>query len=341
MSRGLVLIAEDDEASLDILQFLIRQWGYRVITARDGKEALNKVEIFKPDLILSDVMMPNMTGYELCKHIKASYKDLFIPIILVTAKSDMDSKLAGFDIGADDYLTKPYSHTELEARIKSLFRIKELHDQLTRRNNELLDLNRKLQVSLDEINQLKIELEEKNEQLLQLSRHDSLTNLFNRRTFFELIDGEFSRSKRYSLSLSGIMFDLDHFKKINDTYGHLAGDFVLNRVAKVLLKNSRKNDIIARYGGEEFVMLLPNTNLQQAYIVGERIRGEIEAGEFIFGDNFIKLTISCGIAELMPEDADKNMFLIAVDEELYRAKRSGRNCVCLRKGGQEKDLQPT
>ena len=330
MSRGLILIAEDDEASLDILQFLIRQWGYRVITSVNGKDALEKVEQFKPDLVLSDVMMPVMTGYELCNHVKTRFKNHFIPIILITAKSDMDSKLTGLNIGADDYLTKPYSHTELEARIKSLLRIKELHDELSKRNQDLIELNQKLQLSLDENRKLQKELEDKNEQLLQLSRHDGLTNLFNRRTFFELIDNEFARAKRYQLPLSAIMIDLDHFKAINDTFGHLAGDFVLNRVAKVLKRNSRQNDITARYGGEEFVMMLPNTNSIQANIVAERIRKEIEQAVFKFDQHEIKLTISCGLAQLKESDEDKNSYLSQVDEQLYEAKHSGRNCTKIR-----------
>lgn len=330
MSRGLILIAEDDEASLDILQFLLRQWGYRVITAINGKVALDMVEQFKPDLILSDVMMPLMTGYELCNHVKSRFKDDFIPIILITAKSDMDSKLTGLKLGADDYLTKPYSHTELEARIKSLLRIKELHDELSKRNDDLLELNKKLQDSIDEIRKLQKELEDKNEQLLQLSRHDGLTNLYNRRTFFELTGSEIARAKRYSIPISAIMFDLDHFKAINDTFGHLAGDFVLNRAAKILKKNSRLNDVTARYGGEEFVMLLPNTNSQQAVIVAERIRKEIETTTFDFDQHNIRLTISCGVAELKEEDDDKNSFLSAVDEQLYEAKHAGRNMTCIR-----------
>jgi diguanylate cyclase (GGDEF)-like protein len=238
--------------------------------------------------------------------------------------------VAGLNIGADDYVTKPYSHHELEARIKALFRIKELHDELTKSNKELIELNQKLQKSLDDNKKLQGELEEKNEQLLQLSRHDGLTNLYNRRTFYEFMDNELSRSKRYSLPLAGLMIDIDHFKKVNDTYGHLAGDFILTRVAKVLLKNSRQNDIVARYGGEEFVLLLPNTNSQQAEIVAERIRKEIETSNFVFSDKKISMSISCGVGELSDEDEDKNMFLTAIDEELYRAKRLGRNKTCVR-----------
>jgi len=330
MAKGLVLVAEDDESALDILQFLLQQWGYRVITAVNGKDAYEKVRQFKPDLILSDVMMPYMSGYELCNKIKTELKDYFIPIILVTAKSDLDSKLTGLNIGADDYLSKPYSHTELEARVRSLFRIKELHDELSSRNQDLVDLNQKLQKSLDENKKLQTELEEKNKQLLQLSRHDGLTNLYNRRTFYEFLDSEHSRAKRYSLPLSAIMFDLDHFKDINDTFGHLAGDFILRKVARILKNNSRQNDIIARYGGEEFIMLLPNTNHKQSEIVAERIRKEMETSTFQFDKDKINLTISCGVAQFCEEDKDKDDFINAVDEELYKSKRKGRNCTTVR-----------
>ncbi|MCD4784190.1 MAG: diguanylate cyclase [Candidatus Eremiobacteraeota bacterium] len=330
MAKGLVLIADDDEPALDILQFLLQQWGYRVITAVDGKDAYEKVGIFKPDLILSDIMMPYMSGYELCNKIKTELKDYFIPIILLTAKTDLDSKLAGLNIGADDYLSKPYSHTELEARVRSLFRIKELHDELSSRNQDLLDLNQKLQYSLDENRKLQTELEEKNQQLLQLSRHDGLTNLYNRRTFYEFMNSELSRSQRYSIPLSVVMFDLDHFKDVNDTFGHLAGDFILRKFAKVLKKNSRQNDIITRYGGEEFIMLLPNTNCEQAEIVAERIRKEMETSTFSFDRFKINLTISCGVVEYRERDKDKENFLNAVDEELYKSKRRGRNCTSVR-----------
>lgn len=330
MAKGLVLVADDDESALDILQFLLQQWGYRVITAVNGKDAYEKVRHFKPDLILSDVMMPYMSGYELCNRIKTELKDYFIPIILITAKSDLDSKLTGLNIGADDYLSKPYSHTELEARVKSLFRIKELHDELSSRNQDLLDLNQKLQKSLDENKKLQVELEEINQQLLQLSRHDGLTNLYNRRTFYEFMDSELSRAKRYSISLSVVMLDLDHFKEVNDTFGHLAGDFILRKVARVLKKNSRQNDIVTRYGGEEFIMLLPNTNYKQAEIVAERIRKEMETSTFLFDKDKINLTVSCGVVEFCEKDGDKDSFLNAVDEELYKSKRRGRNCTSIR-----------
>jgi two-component system cell cycle response regulator len=295
-----VLVVDDDDDGLYILKLLLSKMKYDVHTAKDGEEALQKAEALVPDIILLDVMMPKLNGFEVCKRVKATPEGMYIPIILLTAKSELMSKIEGLDCGADEYLTKPYDMSELTARIRSMLRIKQLNDSLRNANK----------------------------QLEELSVTDELTRLFNRRYLNRKLEEEFRRAVRYKRPLSCLMFDADHFKSVNDTYGHGFGDIVLRDIAQIILDTARLVDICGRFGGEEFLAILPDTNIDDARIVGERIRKKVEDFEFKDEHHSIHKTISVGIASL-PNDSVKDEFQLLEwsDKALYEAKMSGRNKV--------------
>ncbi len=295
-----VLVVDDDDDGLYILKLLLSKMKYDVHTAKDGEEALQKAEALVPDIILLDVMMPKLNGFEVCKRVKATPEGMYIPIILLTAKSELMSKIEGLDCGADEYLTKPYDMSELTARIRSMLRIKQLNDSLRNANK----------------------------QLEELSVTDELTRLYNRRYLNRKLEDEFRRAVRYKRPLSCLMFDADHFKSVNDTYGHNFGDIVLKDIAKIILDTARLVDICGRFGGEEFLAILPDTTTVDARIVGERIRKKVEDYEFKDEHHSIRKTISVGIASL-PNEPIKDEFQLLewADKALYEAKMTGRNKV--------------
>ncbi|CAN5267973.1 diguanylate cyclase [soil metagenome] len=232
----------------------------------------------------------------------------YIPIILVTARDSTEDKVEGLDAGADDYLTKPVNFPELEARVRSMLRIKRLQDQL------------------DETN---AELEEMNQQLVKLSITDGLTELFNHRHIHELLGEEFERSARTGESIAVVMMDLDHFKAVNDTHGHPTGDVILHETAGMIRDTAREIDMPGRYGGEEFIAILPETDEQAAVNFAERVRSAIEEHEYRDGETLVRMTVSCGVAaSASGGNVDTPQGLLKrADDALYAAKEGGRNRV--------------
>lgn len=300
-SRGKILVVDDSPDNLDVLSSRLRFRGYDVETASNGTEALEKVSESRPDLILLDVMMPDLDGYEVTRRIKNDPDLPFIPIILVTARDSTQDKVAGLDAGADDYLTKPINFPELEARARSMLRIKELQD----------------------------ELEEKNRELAKLSITDSLTGLLNHRHIQEVVHEEFERARRTGDPLSVIMFDFDHFKRVNDAYGHQVGDRVLQEMAEILNKTAREIDKLGRYGGEEFIAVLPETDHDDATVFAERVRERVERHPFAVGRaEPLHLTVSAGTATYpQPGVYNPRTLVQRADQALYAAKAAGRNRV--------------
>lgn len=293
MTTRTILVVDDTIANLDLLVNLLND--YDVIDATNGKDALDIVHNEKVDLILLDIMMPEMDGFEVCRCLKADKESKDIPIIFITAKTDEDSIEKAYELGGSDYVTKPFLPRELLARVK-----KELYIQ-------------------DIITELKT-----------LASSDPMTRLYNRRYFNNISQHILGLAQREKQSLSLIMLDIDHFKKINDTYGHKSGDEVIISLANLMLNQQRQSDIICRYGGEEFVMLLPNTPLADATQIAEKLRRKIatqsiksQTGDTIF------FTISAGTASvnLKTEDTIEKA-LHRADEALYQAKNSGRNRIC-------------
>jgi diguanylate cyclase (GGDEF)-like protein len=305
--RTRILVVDDVPDNVDILDARLSSRGYIVVTATNGQEALDRVHGEAPHLILCDVMMPVIDGFEVSRRIKNDTTLPFIPIILVTAKDTAEDIVEGLEAGADDYISKPYNFKELEARVRAMLRIKRLQDELDLKNRELEDANKRLR---------------------KLSITDGLTGLFNHRHVHELLRDEWERSLRGGEPVGVAMLDLDRFKSINDTYGHPTGDVVLYETARIIREAAREIDMVGRYGGEEFIAILPNTDEEAAATFAERVRTEVEAHVFRDESNEIRMTVSCGVASAPREGVDSPEGLLKqADEALYLAKTSGRNRV--------------
>lgn len=305
-----ILVVDDIPLNRKLEKTYLESVGYQVVLANDGIEALQRVDEETPDLILLDVMMPKMNGFQVCRRLKNTENTRFIPIIMVTALNEIEDKVKGVEAGADDFICKPFNKLELLARVKSLLRIKYLHDALEQKIAEL------------EIAQSK---------LLQLAITDGLTGLYNYRYFKDQLTQEVIRSKRHNANISIAMIDIDFFKNYNDTHGHPAGDLVLKTIADLLHNNIRKIDVAARYGGEEFALVLVETDKQAASFVANKIKNLIEQQKFDYEETQPngKLTISMGVATF-PDDATTPDELVnKADQRLYRAKKAGRNRVVL------------
>jgi len=294
MENKTILIVDDTIANLDILIELLD--GYDVIDATNGEDALDIAQNENIDLILLDIMMPQMDGYQVCQKLKENPKTKDIPVIFITAKTDEESIEEAFDIGGADYITKPFLPKELLARVKKELQIQDLQ------------------------NELKL-----------LAATDPMTRLYNRRYFTQTAKYIFDLSKREKQNLSLIMLDIDKFKNVNDTYGHDIGDKVIISLANELIKQHRASDIVCRFGGEEFMILLPNTSLENAKILANKIRVEIENLSIKIDNNIIKFTISLGVSKIdLEKETNIEAGLKRVDEALYDAKNSGRNKVCIK-----------
>jgi diguanylate cyclase (GGDEF)-like protein len=309
--RAKILVVDDSRTQLEWLVQVLQREGYDVRTAVDGKDAIRKVRAEPPDLVLLDMILPDMDGLEVLRIVKARPEDQFIPVIILSVRSDLDSKVAGLRIGADDFLAKPFAEAEILARCAAMLRIKSLQDQLRRTQQKLA------------------------EQAIT----DELTGLKNRRAFDERLAEEFRRAQRYADPVSLIMVDLDHFKRVNDQYGHPFGDVVLRGAAEAIRSSTRDPDIPARYGGEEFAVILPKTHLQGALAVAERIWKNLGAREYPLPAQApegagaagpLRVTASIGLAFYPSKDiSSPELLLRFADEALYQAKRAGRNTICL------------
>jgi two-component system cell cycle response regulator len=297
-----ILVVDDSEiVRREIIQILRGQSLFRKYhEAKDGLEGLKLLLGTKIDLILCDVEMPRMDGFKFIAMVKAREDVKNIPILLLTGNEDRETKIRGLEQGASDYITKPFDPGELTARVKIHLEIKTLQDKL----------------------------EEANELLRKISYTDHLTGLYNRRHLIETLEKEFIRAKRTGSSLSLLMLDIDNFKRINDRYGHQAGDAVLAASAAIFRKELRCYDTAARYGGEEFIGLLPDSITAEAAKVAERIRKAIEMNPFNIDKTEFRVTVSLGVAHYPSPGVDSIETLIkTADIALYRAKSNGRNRV--------------
>jgi len=290
MDDNTILVVDDSIINLNILENLID--GYDVIETTNGKSALSILEKEDVHLILLDIVMPEVDGYEICQKIKENEKTKNIPVVFITAKTDEDSIEKAYDVGGSDFVTKPFKPKELLARVKT---------------------------------QLKIHKMEKELRLLALI--DPMTKLYNRRYFTSITEHSISFAQRERQELSVIMIDIDDFKNINDTYGHQIGDDVIVLVANTLMKIQRKSDIVCRYGGEEFVILLPNTSLENAKKVAEHARKEVESLSVSdSSQQEISFTISLGVSCVNVDDEETiEKSLKRADDALYNAKKLGKN----------------
>ncbi len=462
-----ILIVDDDAVVRNIVKGILAGEGYQIMEASTGNEALRKAVVDRPDLILLDLLMPGMDGFEVCRRLRTELNDLAVPVIILSAKAEKEDILKGLEVGANDYITKPVEPIELKARIKTHLRLKGLYDIANTEKKELMallevsqavssslhsrdilynivksvagviEVNRcsilrigkkkgigyvvttyenpnikNLPIELDKYPEIRKALDVKeavvvedinsdplmagtkeileklklsslmvipimvreevvgtlflrtsrkegsftqrevrlcqvianmagnalanahlfeslelaNLELEKLAVTDGLTGAYNHRHFRTRLEEEFSRAKRYKTSLSCIMLDLDHFKSINDAFGHAQGDIVLKEITDLLRKSVRKIDLLARYGGEEFVILLPHTDKEGAFIHAERIREAARGNRCSDSNTCIMVTVSLGVSTFPSPDINSADELVGkADNALYEAKRNGRN----------------
>jgi diguanylate cyclase (GGDEF)-like protein len=303
----LILIVDDVPNNLRLLDEILDEMSYDTIFANSGKQAVEIVEnlTVQIDLILLDLMMPEMDGIEVCTIIKSNPMCQDIPVIFITADESPQSLLNAFKTGAIDYLKKPLDKAELLLRVENQLKLNKVYAGLRRSNDELLEAYALLQ---------------------QLATVDPLTGLENRRSLMDFSEVQLKLAQRYKSFFSILLIDLDYFKKINDTYGHLIGDEILKNIAKILKESLRNVDHIGRFGGEEFIVILPNTTLKNAVLVAEKVRDAIANFVHNIEEQIIQATVSIGIASYNSLDDDANQIIKRADQALYTAKSSGRNC---------------
>lgn len=310
-----VMVVDDVANNLKVVSSMLSQIGYTTTFAANGHQALERLADFQPDLILLDLMMPEMDGIEVCKAIKAMPKFEAVPIIFVTASHEVNHLEEAFAVGAVDYITKPFKRIELVARIKTHLKLKYVTDELRCKSEALLHKNQELQMVMS--------------QLKTLATTDPLTGVHNRRFLQDRIDQEWQRVSRYGQSFGLLILDLDNFKAVNDTYGHKMGDAVLCAVVNAVQTTIRQTDTFARYGGEEFAVLLPEISVEQILEVAERIRRVIEQAPIVREPHTIHITTSIGASTYLPQDISPDEVFKRADQGLYRAKQLGKNQCCL------------
>lgn len=308
----LIMIVDDNVQNQQYLAEICSRNSYDFVMARDGMQVFSLMELEKPDLVLLDIMMPGMDGYEVCRELKAKPETQDIPVVFITAKSDTDEIVEGFKTGGVDFVTKPFNSTILEARVKTHLELKLSRDGLKDNILQLETLNKKL--------------EEEKDRSEWLATRDFLTGLYNRRFMMERIKIEKSRSARNLFPMGLLMADIDGFKSFNDTYGHDCGDIVLKEVARVMQDTIRGQDSCGRWGGEEFIFLLPETNLEGTAFVGEKIRREIENMRIDYGEMKLNVTVTLG-AYFFDTNVDIEESIRKADGALYSGKRNGKNRV--------------
>ncbi|MDY6845139.1 MAG: diguanylate cyclase, partial [Thermodesulfobacteriota bacterium] len=319
-----ILIADDKLENLIVLEALIQSPELNIVKARSGNEALRLMLKYEFALVLLDVQMPDMDGFETAKRIRNGKKTKHIPIIFVTATNkDQKFVFEGYKSGAVDYLFKPLDSNILKSKVAIFI-------DLYKQKKALESTNEKLRQTVEELEESKEFIEDQNRRLNDISIHDGLTGLYNHRHMDSIITQEFDRAKRYQTDLSCLLIDLDYFKDVNDTFGHAFGDFVLQEFSSRLRNYTRNSDISFRYGGEEFMVLLPLTDVRGAQKAAEKIRKLSESKSYENGLDSIVVTVSIGIASIKYHRLTEAKELLAyADKALYRAKAEGRNRVVI------------
>ncbi|MCB4204407.1 diguanylate cyclase [Deferribacterales bacterium Es71-Z0220] len=289
-----ILIADDDKDAQNLLGLYINKLGFKVHYASNGIDALNKINELNISIALLDWMMPGMSGIEITQKIRESKIDRYVYIIMVTGKSEKDDTIEALHNGVDDYIVKPFTFQELKVRIFAAERIIKLENKLKNAYNKLY-----------------------NESI-----HDVLTGVLNRKALMEKIEDYNNKNK----SLGIIMIDIDNFKVINDTYGHLVGDQILKEFSAIISNTIRKSDFVGRYGGEEFLAVIPDLDVIEVKTIAERIRKNIESETFHIGSLSLKITASLGVYVLTEKTKIEDAIKLA-DDALYEAKKSGKNKV--------------
>jgi two-component system cell cycle response regulator len=297
-----ILIVEDELIFRRMVKKYLLEVGYEVVEAEDGQSAWELFQNEPFHLVITDWMMPGLNGPELAQKIRTSGQKNYTYIIMLTAMNDKDNIVLGLESGVDEYLTKPFNGRELIARVASGMRILKLEEQLMQAH----------------------------QQMEVLAMRDGLTGLLNRRAIEEYAESEFNLTIRKERMLSVVLLDIDHFKNVNDQFGHKSGDHTLQQVAKILTDSLRNYDRVGRWGGEEFILVLPDTQLNDATTVAERIRVRMaEMKISLENGETISIHVSLGAASTIEQFSSLTKLIDAADQALYKAKQTGRNRVCI------------
>jgi diguanylate cyclase (GGDEF)-like protein len=298
-----ILLAEDDDVSRHILRETLSRWGYDVVCAPDGVEAWHLLqEKDAPKLAILDWIMPGMDGIDVCRNVRAHLKEPYVYILLLTAKGQKEDVIKGMGAGADDYVSKPFDPQELRMRLSAGRRIVELQAELVTAR----------------------------ESLRYMATHDSLTGLVNRAEILDRLRRELDRSDREEVCIGVLLADIDNFKIVNDTFGHISGDRVLTEVAVRMRASLRTYDVVGRYGGEEFLIILPACDGPGTLRQAERVRSIVADQPVTCTEHPVRVSVSIGAVSRGSDNAlDLNALIRAADDALYRAKAAGRNQVAL------------
>lgn len=286
--RQSILVIDDSRTITSLVIARLKDEAVDVLASNDGRKGYELARVLEPDLILLDVEMPVTDGYTICRQLKSDPKTMNIPVVFLTGATSSEEKIKGLDLGAIDYITKPFDPAELRARVRASLRTKFLLDLLAKK-----------------------------------AQIDGLTGLWNRGHFDQRLASELALSKRTGDPLACMMIDVDLFKQTNDQYGHPVGDEVIRQVGQILSDCVRLEDIVCRYGGEEFAILMPNTTAERAVAVAERMRHAIADAPLTIKTHHVPVTCSFGVASTIGSGA----IVAAADDAIYRAKRNGRNRV--------------
>lgn len=317
-----LLIVDDDTFCLRLLEKYLAHSGYTIHTATDGRKALQIVLETAPDIVVTDWAMPKMDGLELAQAIRSHEGIGFTYVVMVTAHANIDQLVEAFESGVDDFLAKPIKRAELIARLRAGERIINLQRDVARQKREVYRLNAEMAVANERLGMANIKLAE-------MATTDALTGLLNRREALSRLNEQWASQDRYGTKFSVIVLDLDHFKRVNDTYGHAAGDFVLQSVSKAMRKCVRATDLVCRIGGEEFLVICQGVDGKGGLACAEHLRATIAALNVEFQGKTIPTAVSCGVAERERIHASPDDLLHAADKALYESKRTGRNRVTL------------
>lgn len=302
-----LLLVDDTPANLEIAGTILEKEGYDLYIADSGDSALELASKTAFDLILLDIMMPGLDGFETLRKLRQLKQGKHIPVIFLSAKMDIESVVRGFELGAVDYIRKPFNLLELKARVQTHVELKKTRELLEEKNKSLRQAYKDLAIT---------------------AATDPLTRLLNRREMMKRMECELAKHERAGRPFSVIIADIDDFKKVNDTYGHLVGDNVLVAVAAILLSGTRRADSVARWGGEEFLLMLPETPVAGAAQLAEKLRQAVERHVFAVGPADVRVTMSFGACEIDGADALDDL-LTKADLALYRGKAGGRNRVII------------